>query len=86
MEVLAYDSLVVNAGLTYALNNNIVLFGGIGVEGAYVETENKDDLYRNNTFNANGGVMIYLLETKLGLTIEYNSAPKLITVGVVHRW
>ena len=83
------SNLLVNIGTTFALNNYFVLFGGIGSEftwaGIDVGEETNHPFYETN-LNLNGGVMMYFHESDTGLILEYDSAPKIVSAGVVWRF
>ena len=82
-------SWLFNIGLTYALNNYFVLFGGIGSEFTSASVGEEEDIHHpfyENNFNLNGGLIMYLYESSVGLIVEYDSAPNSVSVGLSRRF
>ena len=79
-----FFNILVNTGTTYTLNNYIVLFTGIGISHDRVKYKETNEV--ENKLNVNVGTMIYLYESKFGLTLEYDTAPKLVNVGLSFRF
>ena len=77
--------LLLNVGTTWALNNYFVLFGGVGTEFTRTGVDLGDNTDEIN-FNLNGGLIMYFFESTNGISIEYDSAPKIISAGFVWRW
>jgi len=84
-EKFANSHLLLNVGTTFALNNYFVLFGGIGSEFTETWVDLGDNTNEIN-FNLNGGLIMYFFESNNGISIEYDSAPKIISAGFVWRW
>ena len=74
-------------GPTYAINNNLIFFGGIGVERTigYNEEHDINFVQSENKFNINVGVSMYFFEGLLGVTAEYDTAREAIGVGITVR-
>ena len=87
-----YQSYLLNGGITYGFNNYIVLFGGIGINHrrANIEVESSDNdptaIVIENKFNANFGGILYLYKTSFGITGEYDTAIKTISLGLSYRF
>ena len=84
-EELVYDNMLLNLGLTYCLNNYFVLFGGMGLSHSSAEFKDEEKI-RKNEFNVNTGLMMYLYESRFGLIVDYNSIPKVVSVGFTYRY
>jgi len=84
-EEFANSHLLLNIGTTFALNNYFVLFGGVGSEFTETWVDLGDDTNEIN-FNLNGGLIMYFFESSYGISIEYDSAPKIISAGFVSRY
>ena len=83
--------ILINVGLTYALNNYILVFGGAGVsiDTAVAQLEGTEDyehFFKENKLNVNGGLIVYLYESKLGVIMEYDSVPNAVNIGLAYRW
>ena len=77
-------NILINTGVTYTLNNYIVLFTGVGISHDRIKDKKINET--ENKFNVNVGTMIYLYESQFGLTLEYDTAPKLVNVGLSFRF
>ena len=75
-----HSNTVLNIGLTRALNNNFVLFGGIGLGEETLNYNNQEENYfTKSKLNVNIGGVAYFGESHYGLFVDYDSA--LNTVG-----
>jgi len=81
-------SLILNLGFTFTLNNYFVLFGGPGFESRAISS--KDDAlsksFEETNLNLNGGLIMYFYENRMGLIMEYDSAPNAVSVGIAWRY
>lgn len=90
-ETFQQGSWLLNVGLTTAINNNIAFFGGIGIvhsaaEVITGEATGSTTHFSENNFNANGGVMVYFGEGRVGLSVEYDTAPQSVSAGLNYRF
>ena len=85
---LNYTSYIFNIGKAFALNNYIILLGGVGIEHTRVSDNREigEALFQKNKFNLNGGVLMFLYKSNLGIQIDYDSAPKNINIGLAYRF
>jgi len=87
---IIYRSYLINSGVTYGLNNYIILFSGVGVNHSRIEIDgessNLNSISIENTFNANLGGIFYLGNTKFGVMVEYDTSPEIFTAGFTYRY
>jgi len=81
-------SLILNLGFTFTLNNYFILFGGPGFETRKVSSENDalEKSLEESNLNLNGGLIMYFYENRMGLIMEYDSAPNAVSVGITWRY
>lgn len=90
-EEFEYALGIWTGGITYAFNNNIVLFGGAGIAihqaKGQLQGEAEEDFYfKSQEFNANGGAIFYFSDSLLGIIAEYDSAPQAVSIGLAMRF
>lgn len=78
---------VINVGMTHALNNNFVLFGGLGFANETLNYDGQDeDYFTESKLNVNVGGMMYFGESHYGLFAEYDSALNAVGGGISLRF
>ena len=77
---------VFNLGVTHALNNNFVVFGGLGLANETVNYNNEEENFGESKLNVNVGSMMYFGESHYGLFVEYDSAFNALGGGFTLRF
>ena len=82
-----YQHTVINVGMTHALNNNFVLFGGLGFANETLNYDGQDeDYFTESKLNVNVGGIMYFGESHYGLFAEYDSALNAVGGGISLRF